>query len=161
MNRRTELKRTTGLWPGSGLTRKPPAKRPPRRTGFPAAVRLAARERAGEGYADNARCEACGIWVGAVGGDLQHRLARGIGGTSSPVVNSVANAAVMCRVCHDLAESRDPEMEARGFWIRSGNGPEHDPRYVPVLLASIHGPGATVWLAESGYLAEPPQGVAA
>ena len=55
------------------------------------------------------------------------------------MVGSAANAALMCGLtaqdgCHGRAESRKPEhrMEARGFVIRHGKGPEFDPRYVPL-----------------------------
>jgi hypothetical protein len=41
-------------------------------------------------------------------------------------------------------------MEARAFWIHPGNGPEHDPQYMPVMLAGVAGPGVTVWLRPEG-----------
>jgi len=45
-------------------------------------------------------------------------------------------------------------MEARGFAIRHGTGPEFDPRYVPLILLG----DVEVWLSETEarYLYEPP-----
>ena len=134
-------------------------------TGFSPRVRKLVRTRAGNGYPEQACCEACGIWLGGHGGQIQHRLARGNGGSKDPVVSSAANAALMCGVtaqdgCHGLAESRDPEhgMEARGFVIRHGKGPGFDPRFVPLVLIG----DVAVWLSEDGrYLDEMPIGAAA
>ena len=133
-------------------------------TGFSPRVRKLVRTRAGNGYPEQACCEACGVWLGGHGGQIQHRLARGSGGSKDPVVGSAANAALMCGTsfagCHGAAESRDPErgMEARGFVIRHGKGPEFDPRFVPlVLLGDVR-----VWLSGDGrYSEDPPAEVAA
>ena len=134
-------------------------------TGFSPRVRKLVRTRAGNGYPEQACCESCGIWLGEHGGQLQHRLARGSGGSKDPVVGSAANAVLLCgtpqSLCHGLAESRDPKhgMERRGFVIRHGVGPAFDPRYVPlVLLGDVR-----VWLSETEarYLDEPPIEVAA
>lgn len=138
-----------------------PAVKPGRETGFPAAVKLAVRKRAGLGEVDEARCEACGRHLGRYGGEIQHRLARGAGGSRSTVVNGLANAALLDRDCHSKAEARDEGMRLAGWWIRSGNGPGHDPRFVPVTLASATGERVTVWLAEDGgYAHEPPAAAA-
>ena len=131
-------------------------------TGFSRAVKLAVRTRAGNGDANEARCECCGIWLGRYGGQVQHIVARGMGGTSSPVLKTAANAALLCGTAqsgdHGLAESRDREMGAKGFWLPQGT----DPRTVPMMLASEHGSGITVWRSEDGrYLLEAPEGVAA
>jgi len=131
-------------------------------TGFSRAVKLAVRTRAGSGDVNEARCECCGIWLGRYGGQVQHIVARGMGGTSSPVLKTAANAALLCGTAqsgdHGLAESRDREMGAKGFWLPQGT----DPRTVPMMLASEHGSGITVWRSEDGrYLLEAPEGVAA
>lgn len=161
------LTRRLPLQRGGGLPGVPIA---PRRkaTGFPVAVRRMALKRAGGGDMDAARCEACGSPPNRLEAgfpdvlDFQHRLARGMGGCTSEVVNGITNCGVLCRPCHDACEARDPEMEARGWWIRSGNGPEHDPRFVRVWLASQDGPVAVVYLSGSGgYATEPPGEVAA
>lgn len=133
-------------------------------SGFTTRVRLLVRTRAGSGYAGDACCEACGIWLGEHGGQIQHRLARGSGGSKDPVTRSAANAALMCgtaqSLCHGAAESRDPEqrMEDRGFVIRHGKGPDFDPRNVPLILFG----DVKRWLSADGrYLDDPPQDVAA
>jgi hypothetical protein len=133
-------------------------------TGFSAKVRLQTRTRAGNGDPFQALCECCGTWLGLHGGQIQHRLARGMGGSRNPLVKSVVNAALLCgttfTLCHGNAESRNREhgMEAKGFVIRSGNGPEHDPRFVPVTLFT----GRKVRFGDDGqYHDEPPGEVAA
>jgi hypothetical protein len=48
-------------------------------------------------------------------------------------------------------------MHARGFWLRS----DEDPATTPVMVASEHGSGITVWLTGDGrYAFEAPAGVA-
>ena len=133
--------------------------------GFSSRVRLLVRTRAGNGDLFNACCEACGIWLGEHGGQVQHRVARGQGGCKDPVISGLANAALMCgtaqTLCHGAAESRDAEhrMEARGFVIKHGVGREFDPRYVPLVLLG----GVVVWLSETEarYLYESPKELAA
>jgi hypothetical protein len=133
-------------------------------SGFSPRVRKLVRTRAGNGFPEQACCESCGVWLGEHGGQVQHRVARGSGGCKDPVINGPANAALLCGTaftgCHGLAESRKPEhrMEARGFVIRHGKGPEFDPRHVPLILLG----DVQVWLSEDGrYLDEPPVEVAA
>ena len=126
-------------------------------TGFSRSVKLKVRTRAGKGNPDLALCEACGLWLGRRHGECQHLVARGMGGTSNPLLSTTANAALLCRQCHCIAESRDREMGERGFWLPQGT----DPRTVPMMLASEHGSGITVWRSADGrYLFEAP-GVAA
>jgi hypothetical protein len=125
-------------------------------TGFSPRVRKLVRTRAGNGFPEQACCESCGVWLGETGGEHQHRVARGAGGCKDAVINGPANCALMCYVCHRRAESRNPryEMEARGFVIRHGKGPEFDPRYVPLILLG----DVEVWLSETEarYLYEAP-----
>lgn len=127
-------------------------------TGFSRAVKLACRTRAGSGDPDEARCEACAIWLGRYGGQVQHRLARRSGGSSDPEVSSLPNAALLCGTPftgdHGRAESRDREMgpDGAGFWLRSGQHPADE----PILLAGIDG-GIRVWLTAKGdYSTEAP-----
>jgi hypothetical protein len=81
-----------------------------------------------------------------------------MGGTSNPLLSTPANAALLCRDCHRIAESRDREMGARGFWLPQGT----DPRMVPMMLASEHGSGVLVWRSVDGsYLLEAPEVAAA
>ena len=137
---------------GNSQSRRAPVKRRTRRdTGFSPKVKLQARTRAGNGDPDEARCEATGVWLGRYGGEIQHRDARGMGGTSNPVTNSIVNAVLLSKEAHRLAESRDAHMNAMGFWLRNGQ----DPRTEPIRL---HG-GGTAWLAPDGrYLFEAPKG---
>lgn len=141
---------------------------PPAPGEFTGAVRLAVRKRAGNGSADDAMCEACGIWLGRHGGQVQHIAGRGMGGCRDEVINSAANAALLCGTpfdgCHGLATAFDEEMGARGFWLKRAA----DPRLVPMMLASEHGSGVMVWRAEdgkgpdgTGYLFEAPKELAA
>jgi hypothetical protein len=129
-----------------------------RETGFPRQVKLLVRKRAGDGDPNDAQCEACPAWLGPDGGEIQHIVARGMGGTSLAVKNSAANAALLCYRCHRLAESRDPEMRAKGFWLPQGS----DPRLEPMMLFSAYGSGVLVWRSEDGgYLLAAPEGLAA
>ena len=139
----------------------------PMMPGFSPRVRKLVRTRAGGGYAEQACCESCGIWLGEHAGQVQHRVARGMGGSKDPVVNGLAGAALLCGTsytgCHGDCEARHtPEaktMEARGFVIRHGKGPEFDPRFVPLVLLG----DVVVWLSETEprYLYEPPEGALA
>ena len=155
--------RPVPLLPGSGTGKSAAATRRGR-VGFSPAVKLLVCTRAGHGDPDMAMCEACGVWVGRHRGDHQHIVARAMGGCKLSVINSAANCALLCRRCHDLAEHRDPHMEAAGFWARQGT----DPRALPMMLASEGGSGVTVWRAEdgkgpdgTGYLLEAPKELAA
>ena len=105
-------------------------------------------------------CESCGRFLGWRGGQFQHRDARGIGGTRNPVTNGPANAGLLCgtpvSLCHGECEARTPQTKAEGWWIPAGNGPDHDPRTVPVLLWTPGGP-VRRWLSTDGiYLDTPP-----
>jgi hypothetical protein len=116
-------------------------------------VKLLVRTRAGNGEPEEARCESCGIWLGKDAGECQHIVARGMGGCRLAVINGPANAAFLCPACHRIAETRDAEMGARGFWLPQGT----DPRDVPMMLAGEHGSGVLVWRGEDGgYLFEGP-----
>ena len=111
------------------------------------------RRRAGLGNIEEARCEAGGEWLGRYGGDIQHRLARGTGGSKDPLVNSIVNAANLCGTPftgdHGLAESRDARMHEEGFWLEHGQ----DPAAEPILWhAPGGGSGVRKWLTpEGGY----------
>lgn len=153
-------KRDCGKWhvrvpPAVRTLPVPVARRPV--TGFPARVKLLVRTRAGNGEIEAASCECCGMHLGRYGGQVQHIVARGMGGTSNPVLQTAANGALLCGTpqdgCHGLAESRDPEMRAKGFWLPQGS----DPRAEPMMLHSRHGSGVLVWRSADGlYLFEAP-----
>lgn len=146
--------------PKSAATGRQPERKPAARpeTGFSRKVKLTVRTRAGEGCIEDARCECCGVELGRYGGQVQHIVARGMGGTSNPVRSTAANGALLCGTPqsgdHGLAESRDKEMRRKGFWLPQGT----DPRMVPMILWS----GAEAWRTEDGrYLFKRPQEVAA
>ena len=127
-------------------------------TGFSARVRLLVRTRAGGGDPHDACCECCGTWLGLHLGQIQHVVARGMGGTSNPVMKTAANGSLLCGTAqtgdHGRAERRDPEMRDRGFWLPQGS----DPRLMPMTLFG----GVEVWRSEDGrYLYEQPELVAA
>ena len=132
---------------------------------FSPKTRLAIRARAGNGDPFDARCEACGKWLGRHGGEIQHRRARKAGGSRDPLLGSAQNGVLLCgpstdrRTCHGRCEDRgDEHMHGMGFWLRDGE----DPSETPVMLHGIQG-GVTVWLtADGGYsLTAPPAGDAA
>lgn len=79
---------------------------------------------------DDWTCVCCGkptIGIPGVDYSVQHRVARGDGGTSDPAINSPANLILLCGSavtgCHGKAESRDQGMHDRGFWINSWENP--------------------------------------
>jgi hypothetical protein len=119
---------------------------PPAPGEFTAKVKLAVRKRAGRGDEFEALCEAHGGWLGRKGGEFQHRDARGMGGSKDPVVNSAANAALICHDCHLLAEARDMDMHGMGFWLEEGE----DPRTTGIMLHGAGRGGLTLYLAEDG-----------
>lgn len=148
---RTPMSRSGGRTPRPNPGR---ARNQARDTGFSQAVKLAIRARAGDGDPDQALAECCGIWLGRYGGDIQHIIARGAGGSSRPSVNFVINGALMCRPHHELAESRDPGMYERGFW-------RHSWEVAGACPLMLHG-GFTRWLLADGtYGTEAPGGDAA
>lgn len=133
-----------------------------RETGFPARVKLLVRTRAGNGNPDAAMCEACGIELGKLGGQVHHIINRGMGGTSDPVLQSAANAALLCGTpltgCHGLATAFDEEIGAKGFWLSHSA----DPRLEPMMLHSVHDSGLLVWRSADGrYLFRAPGEAAA
>lgn len=123
---------------------------PAEHLGFSDEVKLLTRIRAGNGSVRKALCEACGIWLGSRAGQVQHIIGRGMGGCTDAVINSLANAALLCGTpfegCHGLATAFDEEMGARGFWLKRGT----DPRLASMMLAGESGTDLQVWRAEDG-----------
>ena len=109
-------------------------------SGFSPNVRLLIRRRAGNGFPEEARCEHDGRWLGEHGGQIQHIVARGMGGSRSR--NGADNGALICGTscdgCHGACERRDPVMRDRGFWRFSSDDPAKFPvrhiLYGPVYL---------------------------
>lgn len=149
MKRGGPLQRKTRLRHGKPLQARTwlrPKRRPV--TGFSAETKLAIRTRAGNGDPTQARCEATGVFLGEHGGEFQHRRARGRGGSRNPVTNSAANGVLLAGPVHALAEARDPDLHAQGFWLWSWQDPEAE----PVMLHGADG-GITVWLTDDGEYA--------
>jgi hypothetical protein len=134
-----------------------PEQRTQRYTGPTKAVRklVLARDR----YA----CVCCGRSVLGQPYSLQHRVARGMGGTSDPAINYPENLLTMLGTgttgCHGRVESRsDPDDRKNGYWLHRGESP----LLIPVRVFSGHGPGAEKYLtADGGYSDESPWGGAA
>lgn len=167
--RTVPLRRTSDLEPSAGPERGEPIRPPRTQTGFSRAVKLQCRQRAARGVSpDVALCEACGVWLGAYGGEVRYRLPRGMGDCGDEVTCGPANAVLLCGSpalgagCSGAAELRDPWMgpDAGGFWLRYGTGPEGDPRYAPIRLAGEGGREIRVWLSpdKAEYLTESPEG---
>ena len=81
---------------------------------------------------DGYRCARCGRHIHNGPYSLQHRKARGMGGTKDPAINSPANLVTLCgdgvRGCHGLIEANREEAREKGFTVRQ----TQDPSTVPV-----------------------------
>lgn len=86
------------------------------------------------------RCERCG----ALGDDIHHRRARGMGGSRDPRLNRPGNLVLLCRGCHDWIESRRSWAYGQGWLIPHDS--RINPETVPVHTIA-HG---RVLLADDG-----------
>lgn len=91
---------------------------------------------------DNWQCACCGDPIDLPKGySLQHRVARGAGGSSNPDLNSPANLITLCGSatspdgCHQLAESRSKVMQRAGYWLTR----DQDPATTPVFHILLGG----------------------
>jgi hypothetical protein len=116
-----------------------------------------------DGYA----CVRCGCGLDTwLGYSIQHRVARGMGGTSDPAVNSPANLVVLCGSattgCHGFVESHPAAARVTGFRVDHGT----DPATVPIRRRSgvwwlllddgkMRQPGSEVRTGRSGILFAP------
>lgn len=133
---RTGLQRRTPLRQVS-VKRAAAAGRParPRDTGPDRTTRELVAER------DQYCCVGCGRQLLTGPRSLQHRKARGAGGTSDPAVNRPSNLIWLCGTattpdsCHLAAESRTEQTRTAGLWVPSWA----DPAKVPVWHAPING----------------------
>jgi hypothetical protein len=121
MMRRTELKRRTPL-----LNKAEKRKRP-RYTGPDRSVRELVDER------DDWHCACCGNSVYGRPYSRQHRVAKGMGGTSEAWKNRPSNIVLLCgsatspNGCHLACEQRDERMHELGFWLHSSQRPALEP----------------------------------
>ena len=107
-----------------------------RATGFPLSVIEIVLERA-EG-----RCEVAMSGCTVLPVDMQHRRARGGGGTSRDNTNVPSNALACCRHCHTWVEHNLREAGEYG-WSVSLHEP--DPDTIPALVC-----GRWRWLHDDG-----------
>ena len=146
MRRSGPLARRTPLRNGAWLRRADPGQARPRDTGPSRRTRALVLRR------DGWRCVAC--YADISDGrpySLQHRLARGQGGSGEPCnLITLCGSATSPGGCHARAESRDPHMHAAGYYLESWQ----DPAAEPVMICGPQG-GITVWLSADGtYLIE-------
>lgn len=113
-------------------------------TGFTKTTRRLVIER------DKGICQWCGELVRVDDYSLQHRRARGMGGTRDRVANSTANGVVVhgsgTTGCHGYIEANPHEAHERGFRVYQGK----DPRTVPL----IDWRGRSWWLTDDGRRVE-------
>lgn len=74
-------------------------------------------------------CQWCGRHCYPGDYSLQHRRARGMGGSKNPLARSAGNAVTMCGSgttgCHGYAEQHRTESASRGFTVAQWQNP-HD-----------------------------------
>lgn len=148
--RRLAVVRADGAAAGGGVV--VPLRRPRVLEYIPRDVRRMVLER--DGYA----CVCCGVPIAGRHYSLNHRLRSSQGGQAE-TSNLITVLGLGGEACHGRIDLyRDPEDGAKGYRIRSGIGPDHDPLYVPVTLFD----GRKVWLTSDGHYAdEPPEDGAA
>lgn len=96
---------------------------------------------------DDWTCLGCGQSVLAMRWwSLQHRKARGQGGSNGPENLCTLCGSATSAGCHFLCEQRDSEMQARGLWVPSWN----DPATTAVVLWT----GRAVYLTTEGTYEE-------
>lgn len=88
------------------------------------------------------QCELCGRSVAWEPKEIQHRRARGMGGSSQADTNSPTNLLLLCRPCHQHVEAHPDEARDTGYRVDQGT----DPADVPVALHD----GTTVLLLDDG-----------
>lgn len=79
---------------------------------------------------DNYQCQRCGVRIGA-NYSLQHRRARGMGGSKSEWINLPANLITLCgsgtTLCHGEVESDPLGAAADGYRLGVGQWPDLTP----------------------------------
>jgi hypothetical protein len=108
---------------------------------------------------DDWTCAFCGKPIGdSRDYSLQHRKARGSGGTSDPAINSPANLILVCGSattrCHFFLESRKAEAEKLGFVISKNS------RIDPADVRVVHALYGVVLLLDDGTWQAAPAGAA-
>ena len=75
---------------------------------------------------DRGRCVRCGA-TGPC--DIQHRINRGMGGTSDPAFNQPQNLILLCRACHEWVHANPRHAYKHGYSCHRYDHPED----VPIL----------------------------
>lgn len=91
---------------------------------------------------DDYSCFCCGKPLLGEQYSLQHRDARGMGGSSDPLIHSPANLILLAgsalTECHGRVERRGEADNVAGYWLKTGQDPAKTLvlhwRYGPVLL---------------------------
>lgn len=104
---------------------------------------------------DKERCFRCQKWLRweqrGTGWSMHHRLPRGMGGSSDPVVNGAANAVTLCGSgttgCHGWIEQHRAIAEDHGYIVRRGIVP-------PSGIRIKKSDGIWVMLTSSGLTVE-------
>jgi len=89
-------------------------------------------------HRDNGQCVRCGKTVYNTHSEqpvqqysLQHRRARGMGGSKDPQTNSPVNLILLCGTattgCHGYVESHRDEARYYGWGLRQSDNPEERP----------------------------------
>jgi 5-methylcytosine-specific restriction protein A len=73
------------------------------------------------------RCEKCATSTKYIGGQVHHRLPRGMGGTSEVAINSPSNLLNLCLTCHQWIESIRDEAYLYGWLVRQADNPAEVP----------------------------------
>jgi 5-methylcytosine-specific restriction protein A len=89
---------------------------------------------------DAGRCRRCG----AIGHEIQHRIGRGMGGSSRGIVNDPSALVLMCRPCHKFITEHPGIAYETGWAIRRSS---HElPSEVPLMVLD----GSQLFLTEEG-----------
>jgi 5-methylcytosine-specific restriction protein A len=104
-----------------------------RNTGPTAAVRQQVIER------DHGLCARCRFQ----GNQIHHRRPRGLGGSTDPMINNVANLIFVCSPCHLAIELHRERSYAQGWLLK------HTPE-LPSEVALLDRTGRLFFLTEEG-----------
>ncbi|WP_435109776.1 HNH endonuclease [Nocardiopsis synnemataformans] len=100
---------------------------------------------------DAGSCAWCGATISGAH-SLQHRRARGMGGSAAADTNTASNLVLVCGTattgCHRLIEAHPAAARARGFRVDQGR----DPAAAPITYQTPFG-AVRVLLAADGTLA--------
>ena len=100
-----------------------------RQTGFPPTTIRQIEQRS------NGDCEIGLTGCTGTAVEIQHRRARGAGGSRRPETNLASNSLAVCRSCHSWIESNLGVARVRGWSVRQSVG---QPGLVPVLRLGVY-----------------------